>query len=98
MLHILLRASNWRAKTANNTHAHTYRKEPKEILEGWNLEFEREAVHVTGRVLPPETIYHSAKVRVSSPFLQLSSHGLHFTCLLHIMCNLYACIQWVEPL
>lgn len=40
-------------------------KEPKEILEGWNLEFEREAVHVTGRVLPPETIYHSAKVRYS---------------------------------
>ena len=33
------------------------------LLDGWNLEFDREAVHIEGRILPPETIFHSNKVK-----------------------------------
>jgi aubergine-like protein len=39
------------------------KNEPKEILDGWNLEFDREAIQIEGRVLPPETIFHSNKVK-----------------------------------
>lgn len=41
------------------------KKEPKEILDGWNLVFDKEAVRISGRVLPPEVIYHSSKVKYS---------------------------------
>ena len=30
---------------------------PKEILNSWNLEFDKEPIRMQGRILPPETIY-----------------------------------------
>ena len=57
-------------------HPYTLRDKPKEILSSWNLEFDREPIHMDGRVLPAETIYQpGTQVCVHGNMQQLNCAG-----------------------
>ena len=62
-------------------HPYTLRDKPKEILSSWNLEFDREPIHLDGRVLPAETIYQPGSqvcVQYAAAEVHWSSlRGLH---------------------